>query len=238
MLGLDDRHLDFRILLRRHPAQGVSRYRLTTLVGWHNLFGRGHLFLTTSLFKWNGKSVLTNALWSCQRSNLLQTGLAAPQGTVRGPHRRPGEDTSAAWRFRALESFGRRAEFRIHQQRDREPGVVPCATQMPSPSLSRRCKRSSMQCVLAFRWPMARIGAQSIEKPITCSPASSLKRLALAKSQSPEVLSNHMEPSSHDAALLARRLAGLTSSRGILVARLQFERQTSKLPSAWQLRAV
>ena len=62
VLGLDDRHLNFRILLERHVAQGGVRYRLTTLVERHNLFGRVYLFLITPFHKWIVRSVLTNAL--------------------------------------------------------------------------------------------------------------------------------------------------------------------------------
>lgn len=62
VLGLDDRHLNFRILLERHVAQGRERYRLTTLVERHNLFGRVYLFLITPFHKWIVRSVLTNAL--------------------------------------------------------------------------------------------------------------------------------------------------------------------------------
>ena len=62
VLGLDDRHLDFRILLERQTIQGGARYRLTTLVNRHNLFGRVYLFLITPFHKWIVRSVLTNAL--------------------------------------------------------------------------------------------------------------------------------------------------------------------------------
>lgn len=62
VLGLDDRHLDFRILLERQTIQGGTRYRLTTLVEQHNLFGRVYLFLITPFHKWIVRSVLTNAL--------------------------------------------------------------------------------------------------------------------------------------------------------------------------------
>ena len=62
VLGLDDRHLDFRILLERQAAQSGARYRLTTLVERHNLFGRTYLFLITPFHKLIVRSVLTNAL--------------------------------------------------------------------------------------------------------------------------------------------------------------------------------
>lgn len=62
VLGLDDRHLDFRILLERQASQGGVRYRLTTLVERHNLFGRAYLFLITPFHKSIVRSVLTNAV--------------------------------------------------------------------------------------------------------------------------------------------------------------------------------
>lgn len=62
VLGLDDRHLNFRILLERQPCETGARYRLTTLVERHNLFGRIYLFLITPFHKWIVRSVLSNAL--------------------------------------------------------------------------------------------------------------------------------------------------------------------------------
>ena len=62
VLGLDDRHLDFRILLERQPSGSYTRYRLTTLVKRHNLFGRLYLFAITPFHKRLVRSVLTNAL--------------------------------------------------------------------------------------------------------------------------------------------------------------------------------
>lgn len=62
VLGLDDRHLDFRILLERQSLGIGACYRLTTLVERHNLFGRLYLFLITPFHKWIVRSVLSNAL--------------------------------------------------------------------------------------------------------------------------------------------------------------------------------
>lgn len=62
VFSLDDRHLDFRILLERQTSQGGACYRLTTLVDRHNMFGRVYLFLITPFHKWIVRSVLTNAL--------------------------------------------------------------------------------------------------------------------------------------------------------------------------------
>lgn len=62
VLGLDDRHLNFRILLERHPAESVVRYRLTTLVERHNLFGRLYIFLISPFHKRIVQSMMKNAL--------------------------------------------------------------------------------------------------------------------------------------------------------------------------------
>jgi len=61
VLGLDDRHLDFSILFERQTSQDGARYRLTTLVERHNLFGRVYLFAITPFHKWIIRSVLSNA---------------------------------------------------------------------------------------------------------------------------------------------------------------------------------
>lgn len=62
VLGLNDRHLNFRILLERQPSANSARYRLTTLVEQHNLFGRVYLLLITPFHKLIVRSVLANAL--------------------------------------------------------------------------------------------------------------------------------------------------------------------------------
>lgn len=62
VVGLDDRHLDFRILLERQSGANSARYRLTTLVERHNGLGRIYLFLITPFHKWIVRTVLTNAL--------------------------------------------------------------------------------------------------------------------------------------------------------------------------------
>lgn len=44
VLGFDDRHLDFRILIETQPhAEGKTRVRLATLIRRHNLLGRLYL---------------------------------------------------------------------------------------------------------------------------------------------------------------------------------------------------
>lgn len=47
VLGLDDRHLDFRIVLERSGGDRGDRVRLTTLVRWHGLAGRLYIAAVT-----------------------------------------------------------------------------------------------------------------------------------------------------------------------------------------------
>lgn len=47
VLGLDDRHLDFRIVLSREIEQQSQRIRTTTLVQRHNAFGKLYITLIT-----------------------------------------------------------------------------------------------------------------------------------------------------------------------------------------------
>lgn len=50
--GLDDRHLDFRALMKVEPAgTGGSRITLTTAVATHNWIGRGYLTLIMPFHK-------------------------------------------------------------------------------------------------------------------------------------------------------------------------------------------
>lgn len=51
VLGLDDRHLDFRIVLERTAEEAGDRLRVTTLVRRHNLFGRAYLAAITPFHK-------------------------------------------------------------------------------------------------------------------------------------------------------------------------------------------
>ncbi|MEP1536376.1 MAG: DUF2867 domain-containing protein [Paracoccaceae bacterium] len=62
VLGLDDQHLDFRIVLERHSSEAGARYRLTTLVEQHNPFGRIYIFLIAPFHKRIVQSVMKNAL--------------------------------------------------------------------------------------------------------------------------------------------------------------------------------
>lgn len=62
VLGVDDQHLDFRILLERHSSQSGVYYRLTTLIKRHNFFGRMYLFLIAPFHKLIVRSAMQNAL--------------------------------------------------------------------------------------------------------------------------------------------------------------------------------
>jgi len=62
VLGLDDKHLDFRIVVERFDAHPAYRVRATTLVQCHNLFGRLYIFIITPFHRLIVKSVLQNAL--------------------------------------------------------------------------------------------------------------------------------------------------------------------------------
>jgi len=51
VLGLDDIHLDFRIVLERTAETTGDRLRVTTLVRRHNLFGRAYIAAITPFHK-------------------------------------------------------------------------------------------------------------------------------------------------------------------------------------------
>jgi len=61
VLGLDDWHLDFRILLERTSQTSDTRLRLTTFVTRHNLFGRTYIALITPFHKMIVRSVMRRA---------------------------------------------------------------------------------------------------------------------------------------------------------------------------------
>lgn len=62
VLGLDDWHLDFRIVVERHTTLGNSHIRVTTLVERHNTFGRSYIAIITPFHRLIVQSVLKNAL--------------------------------------------------------------------------------------------------------------------------------------------------------------------------------
>lgn len=51
ILGPDDVHLDFRIVIERTAAETGQRIRVTTLVQRHNLFGRAYIAAITPFHK-------------------------------------------------------------------------------------------------------------------------------------------------------------------------------------------
>lgn len=62
VLGLDDRHLDFRIVVDRSNSKQGYRLRVTTLVKRHNVFGRIYIAIITPFHRLIVRSVLKNAL--------------------------------------------------------------------------------------------------------------------------------------------------------------------------------
>jgi hypothetical protein len=62
VLGLDDWHLDFRIIVERHKTAGTTRLRATTFVKLHNIFGRVYITFITPFHRLIVQSVLKNAL--------------------------------------------------------------------------------------------------------------------------------------------------------------------------------
>jgi len=51
VLGLDDVHLNFRIVIERTPLTAGDQIRITTLVQRHNLFGRMYIAAITPFHK-------------------------------------------------------------------------------------------------------------------------------------------------------------------------------------------
>jgi hypothetical protein len=51
VLGLDDVHLNFRIVVERTVREADDRLRVTTLVQRHNLFGRMYIAVITPFHK-------------------------------------------------------------------------------------------------------------------------------------------------------------------------------------------
>jgi hypothetical protein len=62
VLGFDDRHLDFRIIVDRKSVGQGARLRATTLVDRHNIFGRIYIAVVTPFHRMIVRSVLKNAL--------------------------------------------------------------------------------------------------------------------------------------------------------------------------------
>ncbi|MEO9684718.1 MAG: DUF2867 domain-containing protein [Tateyamaria sp.] len=61
VLGMDDKHLDFRLLLERSKRDQTHTLRLTTLVTRHNVFGRAYIAVVTPFHKMIVRSTLNDA---------------------------------------------------------------------------------------------------------------------------------------------------------------------------------
>ena len=60
--GGDDKHLDFRVSVRRWTDAGVDRVALTTMVSPHNFFGRAYLFVILPFHRLGVRTLLANAV--------------------------------------------------------------------------------------------------------------------------------------------------------------------------------
>jgi hypothetical protein len=60
--GGDDKHLDFRVSVRKLTEQGASRIVLSTVVSPHNLFGRVYLFAILPFHRFGVRTILSNAV--------------------------------------------------------------------------------------------------------------------------------------------------------------------------------
>jgi hypothetical protein len=60
--GGDDKHLDFRVSVRRWTEAGANRVALTTTVSPHNFFGRAYLFVILPFHRLGVRTLLANAV--------------------------------------------------------------------------------------------------------------------------------------------------------------------------------
>jgi hypothetical protein len=60
--GGDDRHLDFRVSVRKLVDGGACRVALSTMVRPHNLFGRAYLFAILPFHRLGVRTLLSNAV--------------------------------------------------------------------------------------------------------------------------------------------------------------------------------
>ena len=60
--GGDDRHLDFRVSVRKLADGGASRVALSTMVRPHSLFGRAYLFAILPFHRLGVRTLLSNAV--------------------------------------------------------------------------------------------------------------------------------------------------------------------------------
>jgi hypothetical protein len=59
--GGDDKHLDFRVSVRKLTEHGANRVVLSTVVSPHNLFGRAYLFAILPFHRFGIRTLLSNA---------------------------------------------------------------------------------------------------------------------------------------------------------------------------------
>jgi len=60
--GGDDRHLDFRVSVRKLTEGGASKVVLSTVVSPHNLFGKTYLFAILPFHRLGVRTILANAV--------------------------------------------------------------------------------------------------------------------------------------------------------------------------------
>jgi hypothetical protein len=60
--GGDDKHLDFRVSVRKLTEAGANRVVLTTMVSPHNFFGRAYLFVILPFHRLGVRTLLANAV--------------------------------------------------------------------------------------------------------------------------------------------------------------------------------
>jgi hypothetical protein len=60
--GGDDKHLDFRVSVRKLTEGGTSRVVLSTVVSPHNFFGRAYLFAILPFHRFGVRTILANAI--------------------------------------------------------------------------------------------------------------------------------------------------------------------------------
>jgi Protein of unknown function (DUF2867) len=62
ILGLDDKHLNFRVSVLRSAQDGIEKVTVSTVVELNNLLGRAYLFVIKPFHKLIVRSILQNAL--------------------------------------------------------------------------------------------------------------------------------------------------------------------------------
>ncbi|QTD45331.1 DUF2867 domain-containing protein [Ottowia testudinis] len=61
VLGLNDKHLDFRIVVLAEPLGAASRVTVSTLVLEHNALGRAYMAMVKPFHRWISRHVLARA---------------------------------------------------------------------------------------------------------------------------------------------------------------------------------